>query len=117
MSRAQAFHWHKMFSASRTFVECEQRIGRPLTAPTGDNTARVRELVRSDQRLTDKMIADEVNINGETVRLTLTGELGKKEICASMVPRNLTEQQRDARFSAVFDIQMHYGDAAASLLT
>ena len=34
-----------------------------------------------------------------------------------MVPRNLTEQLRDARWSLVFYIQMHYGDAAASLLT
>ena len=34
-----------------------------------------------------------------------------------MVPSNLTQQQQDAQFSAVFDIQMHYSDAAASLLT
>ena len=33
------------------------------------------------------------------------------------VPRNLTEQQRAARLSTVFNNQMHYGDAAASLLT
>ena len=36
---------------------------------------------------------------------------------AKMVPRNLTEQQRDVRWIAVFDIQMHYGDAAPSLIT
>ena len=34
-----------------------------------------------------------------------------------MVPSNLTQQQWDAWLSTVFDIQMHYGDAAASLLT
>jgi hypothetical protein len=33
-----------------------------------------------------------------------------------MGPRNLTEQQGDAQLSAFFDIQMHYGCAAASLL-
>jgi len=27
MSRAQAFHWHKMFSEGRTIVEDEQRNG------------------------------------------------------------------------------------------
>jgi len=51
------------------------------------------------------------------VRLILTEKLGMKKICAKIVPRNLTEQLRDARWSAVFDIQMHYGDVAASLLT
>jgi len=63
------------------------------------------------------MIADEVNVNWETVRLILTEEFGMGKICAKMVPRNLTWQRRDARLSAVFDIQMHYGDSAASLLT
>jgi len=63
------------------------------------------------------MIADEVNMNRENVCLILTEELGKRKICAKMVPRNLTEQQRDARLSTVLDIQMLYGDATASLLT
>jgi hypothetical protein len=63
------------------------------------------------------LFADEVNMNRETVRLRLTEESGMKKICGLMVPRNLTEQQRVARLSAVFDIQMHYVDAAASLLT
>ena len=63
------------------------------------------------------MIADEVNMNRETVRLIPTEELGMREMCAQMVPRNLTEQQLDARLSAVFDIQMHYGEGVASLLT
>jgi len=50
------------------------------------------------------MIAEENNMNRETVRLIVTEELGMRKICAKMVPRNLTEQQRDTRLSAVFDI-------------
>jgi len=42
------------------------------------------------------MIADEVNMNRENVRLILTEELGMRKICAKMVPRNLTEQKWDA---------------------
>jgi len=56
-------------------------------------------------------------MNRKIVRLILTEELGMSIICAKIAPRNLTEQQRVARLSAVFDIQMHYGDAAAFLLT
>jgi len=40
------------------------------------------------------MIADEVKMNRETVHLILSEELGMRKICAKMVPRNLTEQQR-----------------------
>ena len=117
MSRAQAFRWHKIFSEDRTLNEGEQRSGRPSTTRRGDNTARVRELFRSDRRLTVRTIADEVNMNRETFHLILTEELGMRKICVKMVPRNLTEQQQNARLSAVFDIQMHYGEAAASLPT
>jgi hypothetical protein len=63
------------------------------------------------------LFADEVHMNRETVRLILTEEMGMRKICALMVPRNFTEQHRVARLSEVFDIQMHYVDAAASLVT
>jgi hypothetical protein len=63
------------------------------------------------------MVADKVNMHREIVRLILTEESGMRKICAKMVPRNLTEQQRDARLSAVFDIKIQYGDAVAPLFT
>ena len=96
MSRAQAFPRCKMFSEGKTIVKDEEGSGRPSTTQTSDDTARVRELVRSDRRLTVNMIADEVNVNQEAVDRILTEELGMRKICAKMVPRNLTQQQRDA---------------------
>jgi hypothetical protein len=117
MSRLRAFSWHNMFSEGRTLVEDEPRSGRPSTTRTDDNTARIRKLVGSYQKLTVRIIADEVNMIWETVRLILTEEMGMRKICAKMVSMNLTEQQLDARLSAVFYIQIHYGYAAASLLT
>jgi hypothetical protein len=53
----------------------------------------------------------------ETFCLILTEELGMKKINAKIVPMNLKQQQQDGQLSAVFDIQMHYCDAAASLIT
>ena len=63
------------------------------------------------------MIVDELNMYREIVRFKVSEELWVRKICSKMVPRNLTEQQRDVWLSAVFGIQMHYGDAAASLIT
>ena len=68
MSRAQAFPQYKMFSEGKTIVKDEEGSGRPSTTQTSDDTARVRELVRSDRRLTVNMIADEVNVNREALR-------------------------------------------------
>jgi len=69
MSRGQAFCWHKIFSEGITLVEDEQSSRLPSAKQTGDNITRVRELVRSNRRLTVKMIADEVNMNWHTVCL------------------------------------------------
>jgi hypothetical protein len=90
MSTAQFFRCHKIFSEGRTLVEDEQHSRLRLAKRTGDNTAQVRELVQSYRRLTVKMIADEVNMNRDTVCLILTEKLGMRNICAKMVPRNLT---------------------------
>ena len=116
-SRACGFRWHKMFSEGRTLIEDDAAQRMTISNTDRWNIARVRELIRYDIRLTVRIIADEVNMNRETVCLIPTEELGMRKICAQMVPRNLTEQQRHARLSAVFDIQMHYGDAAASFVT
>ena len=117
MSRAQAFRCHKLFSEGRTLVEEEQRSGWPSTTRRADKAARVREFARSDLRLTARLIADELHVNRKAVRLILAEELGMSKIYAKMVSKNLTEPQWDARLRAGFDIQMHYGDAAVSLLT
>jgi len=50
------------------------------------------------------MIADEVNLNREAICRILTEELGMRKICAKMVPRNLTEQQRDAWVSVCAEL-------------
>jgi len=50
------------------------------------------------------MIADEVNVNREAVHRILTEELGTRKICAKMVPRNLTEQQRDVWVSVCAEL-------------
>jgi len=87
MSKEQAFRWHDMFSEGRTLVEDGQRSGRPSTTRIGDNAARVREHVRSEDWV--RMIPVEVNIPGKP--LIWSRLLGMRKMCAKMVPRNLIE--------------------------
>jgi hypothetical protein len=60
MSSDQAFRSQNVFSEGRNLVEGEQRSGRTSATRTGDSTARVGDLIRSDRRLTVRMITDEV---------------------------------------------------------
>ena len=63
MSRTRIFEWHKRFRGGREDVEDNPRSERPTTSRTNKNVERVREKVRSDRRLSVRMIADELKMN------------------------------------------------------
>ena len=97
MSRTWIFEWHKRFREGREDVEDDPRSGRPTTSRTNENVERVREKVHSDCRLTVRMIADELNMNGERVWRIITEDLGMRKVCAKMVPRLLNDGQKENR--------------------
>ena len=67
LSRTQVFRWHKAFLVGHESVEDEHRCGRPCTSKTDENVTKVRDLVRSDRRLTVRMISSVLNLNRQTV--------------------------------------------------
>lgn len=104
MSRARVFEWHKRFYEGREEVEDDERSGRPVTVRSDENVQKINGIVRTDRRLSIRMIADMVNTNRETVRQILHDELNMTKICAKMVPKNLTQEQKDHRKNICSDI-------------
>jgi hypothetical protein len=94
LSRARVFEWHRRFLGGREDVEDDERPGRPVSMKTDENVDKVRTLVRNDCHLSIRMIAEELNVDKETVRQILTENLKMKEVCAKMVPKNLSEDQK-----------------------
>ena len=97
MSRSQVFKWYKAFSEGRESIKDEPHSGRPSTSKTNNNVEKVLVLVRSDCRLTVRMITSELNFNYTTVHQILTQELSMRKVCAKIVPKNLTIEQKDSR--------------------
>jgi len=89
----------KCFSEGRESVTVEERSGWPATSRTEENIAKVRQIMQENRRLTVRSIAEQVNIDRETVRKILTEDLDMRKVCAKMVPKELTHRRTKAKKS------------------
>ena len=97
MKKAAVYKWVKRFSEGRESVTDEERSGRPATSRIEENIAKVHQTVRENCWLTVRSIAGQVNINRETVRKILTEDHDMRKVCAKMVPKELTKEQKQRR--------------------
>ena len=81
-------------------VEEDLKSGRPCTLMTDANIEKVRQLVCNDRHLTICVIANKDAMHEEMVRTILVDTLGMRKICAKIVPRLLTEEQKVQRLNA-----------------
>jgi len=117
MKETAVYKWVKCFSEQRESVTDEERSGRTATSRTEENTAKVRQIVRENRRLTVRSIAEQVNIDRETVRKILTEDLVMRKVCAKMVPKDLTEEQKQRRVTICQDLLERQGDILGLVIT
>ena len=96
MKKTAVYKWVECFSEGRESVTDEERSGRPVTSRTEGSIVKFRQILRENHRLTVRSIAEQVNIDRETVRKILT-DLNMRKLCAIMVPKELTEEQKQRR--------------------
>ena len=78
--------------------------GQPKTQRTDANVDRVETLLHSDRRLGVRIIAEDLNMNRETVRQIVKEDLGMRTISAKMVPRILTHDHKQQRLHISSDL-------------
>ena len=91
MKKTAVYKWMKRFSEGRESVADEERSGRPATSRTEDS-AKIRQIVRENRWPTVRSIAEQVNIDRETVRKILTEDLDMK-LCAKSSPKNKSKEE------------------------
>ena len=84
MKKTAVYRWVKRFSETRESVTDEERSGWSATSRTGENIAKIRQIVCENQ-LTVRSIAEQANINRETIRKILTEDLDMRKVCAKML--------------------------------
>jgi len=99
LSKAQVFRWHKAFREGREDFEDEQRIGRPSTSHTSDNVAKAKVVLESDRRVSVRLIADQVGLPKSIVHEIFTTELQMRKVCVKLLPKVLTDEQKENRVS------------------
>jgi hypothetical protein len=72
MSQPRVYEWHKRFREGREDVHDDESTVRPLTSTTDDNAEKIREIVRQDRRMSIRLIAEQLKIDKETVRIIFT---------------------------------------------
>jgi len=110
VKKTALYKWVKRFSEGRESVTDEERSGQPATNRTEENIAKIRQIVRENSRLTVRSIAEQVNIDRETVRKILTEDLDMRKVCAKMVPKELTEEQKQRRVTICQDLLERQND-------
>ncbi|GFV71884.1 putative mariner transposase [Trichonephila clavipes] len=86
--------WCKRFSVGREGTEDDQRPGRLVTVSGVETVTKINQIVRADRRMSIRMIVEAVNADNETVRKILHEELHMTKVCAKLVSKNLTPDQK-----------------------
>jgi len=98
LKKTAVYKWVKLF-----LREQKVSLTKRATSRTEENAAKIRQIVRENRQLTVRIIAEQVNIDREIVRKILTEDLDMK-VCAKMVPKELTEEQKQRSVTICQDL-------------
>ena len=103
MTRKCVYDWLKRFCDGKETTEDEPRSGRLSTSRTPDMIERVQQMLAQDQRVTLRLMAEELGISKDTVHTIVREDLGKQKICSRFVPHKLTDEQKAKRMETTGD--------------
>jgi len=104
LSGTVVFKWHKTFKEGRENVEDDSRSGRPISSTNDQNVEVVRVVMATDRRLSVRMIAEETGFDKNAVHRILTDRLHMRKICAKLVPKKLSVEQKTNRLVICQDL-------------
>ena len=104
LNRSNIFRWYSRFRDGRDLVEDEEKGGRQKSPHTEVNIAAVADFVKNDRRIASRKISESLNIPKTVVLWILKEDLGKRKLCARIVPHSLTPEQREDRVTSYQDI-------------
>ncbi|GFW12847.1 uncharacterized protein TNCV_3885571 [Trichonephila clavipes] len=105
--------WSARFRAGRESGVMTR--GQANTVITSDLIDKVDNLVRSDRRVTLRMLALKIDVGYGTVWTIVHDRLRFRKMCAAWVPKQLTDQQNELRMGLALQHMFRYQEDPAFL--
>jgi transposase len=97
LSYPSVARWSKQFRLGRLSLMDNARYGRPITATSPENIARVEQIMTKDRRITLVELEDMTELSHGSLINILHEHLGLKKLCCMWIPHSLTEAQKQKR--------------------
>jgi len=97
MKKTAVYKWVKLFLREEKVSVTKRDQDGQQQAELKKTLQKFVKLLRENRRLALRSIVEQVNIDRETVRKILTADLDMRKVCAKMVPKELTEEQKQRR--------------------
>ena len=96
-SAATIKRWVWAVRRGRTELEDDHRVGRPVSARTTTNAAKLERLIMENRRISLIQLCDLTGLSRSTVQRIIREDLKMRKLSARWIPKRLTESQKHAR--------------------
>ncbi|KYO21352.1 histone-lysine N-methyltransferase SETMAR [Alligator mississippiensis] len=117
LAQRKVYEWVEKFKHGRTSVVDEPRAGRPNTATTEDNIAKVDAAVRASKRVSIPELVAEVGVSAGSIHAILHDHLNYQKVCARWVPKQLTDVHKRQRVEVCTQLLQHLQDEGEGFLS
>ncbi|UYV69543.1 hypothetical protein LAZ67_6003931 [Cordylochernes scorpioides] len=94
LSRSRTFEWFSRFLKSREKVNDDQHTGRPRSLRCEENKLKIKELNKSNRRISIKDLSSETGLSVGLCHQIVTKDLDMIRTSSKIFPRILTEEQK-----------------------
>ncbi|UYV82055.1 hypothetical protein LAZ67_21000606 [Cordylochernes scorpioides] len=92
LSRSRTFEWFSRFLKGREKVNDDQHTGRPRSLRCEENKLKIKELIKSNRRISIKDLSSETELSVGLCHQIVTKDLDMIRTSSKFVPRILTEE-------------------------
>jgi hypothetical protein len=94
MKSRTVYKWVVQFKEGQESIDDNTQERLPSTSRVRENLQHVQDLLMSDHHIATRIITDKLGISKGSVQTILKEDLNMQKLCAKIVPKVLTQEQK-----------------------